>query len=385
MVALYLKKEIQSALQNKVKHTVTELSIKTFYNKNSSPIKNSKMKKIHILITICSMFSQTLMAQRASINISTYNTGARFELRRAPFGNQTDILDSVKTMVYAQDTFEVKKNEVGRNFTPPSRDEDNLKIKQNKPSDTPKRLTDAEIAIEKEKVKKNEAKRSCIIDSRGLKGKIVLIDFDKNCDPAEKCLQAQRAGAFAAIVIYDNNKKDSINMVKSRVSDAVTIPCYSIIRQQGDSLRVMLPTKAAFFTPRPTQTQAFAQNPLTDQTLIQQKDKVQNTPEGINEGVVNKEVIELGTASNLKGLTANEWRISPNPTSQTATLSYYFTQTAPLNIEVFNAAGQLIKQYKLNNSVGTLDIDVGHWSNGVYNVRLVSDKQKEVKRLVVQH
>lgn len=70
-----------------------------------------------------------------------------------------------------------------------------------------------------------------ILKSYNQKFKIVLVDFDKNCDPAEKCLQAQQAGAFAVVVIYDHNKKDSINMAKSRVSDAVTILCYSIIRQ----------------------------------------------------------------------------------------------------------------------------------------------------------
>jgi hypothetical protein len=331
------------------------------------------MKQKYVF-AICFIISQTLLAQQASINISLYNTGARFELRRAPFGSQKDILDSVKTIVFAQDTFEVKKNDVGRNFTPPTKDDIKKKLEENKPNPNapPQRTTDAE----KEKAKQNAAKRTCIIETNGLKGKIVLIDFDKNCDPADKCLQAQRAGAFAAIVIYDTNKKDSIAMVKSRVSDAVTIPCYSIIRQQGDSLRVMLPSKAAFFTPRPNRASLIRQDSIQNAFITNQLVK-----EGLSLGTEN-------TNSNIgAGFSEKPFvRLSPNPSNDIVTLRYVLPKLTHLQIDVKNMAGQTIYTNKNNNTQsGNLDILTQSWTSGIYWVHISFGEERTVQKLVVQH
>ncbi len=326
------------------------------------------------LVVISFLLSQSIMAQQKPIHISLYNTGARFELKRAPFGSQRDVLDSVKTIVFAQDTFEVKKNDVGRNFTPLTREDIKKKIEENKPNPNaaPKRLTDAEI----EKIKKNAAKRSCIIETQGLKGKIVLIDFDKNCDPAEKCLQAQKAGAFAVVVIYDTNKKDSINMAKSRVSDAVTIPCYSIIRQQGDSLRVMLPSKAAFFTPRP------------NRASLMREDSIQNA---FFTNHVVKDGSSLGSENPNQnigaGLSAKPFvRLSPNPSNDIVTLSYVLPKLVPMQIDIKNMAGQTIFTNKSNNTQsGNLDIATQNWTSGIYWVHIAYGSERTVQKLVVQH
>jgi hypothetical protein len=47
------------------------------------------MKRIYILIAISFVLNISISAQQIPINISVYNTGSRFELRRAPFGSQT--------------------------------------------------------------------------------------------------------------------------------------------------------------------------------------------------------------------------------------------------------------------------------------------------------
>ena len=52
------------------------------------------------------------------------------------------------------------------------------------------------------------------------------------------------------------------------------------------------------------------------------------------------------------------WNISPNPAGQEVTLQYYFDNTAPLSIEVFNEAGQLVTNYNLpDNPTGRLNMD----------------------------
>ena len=235
----------------------------------------------------------------------------------------------------------------------------------------------------KNKIPRFEISRSCNKPLGDLKDKIVLMDLNIVCDVTMMCLQVQRAGAKAFIIVHNSNSKLNLKLPKlGFFKDSIRIPIFTVRKQLGENINSLLPSLVGISLRIPP-SQALAQSTLINPTVQQQKDKEKNV---LNiEGVGNKEGIELETASNLTGLTANEWRISPNPTSHTATLSYYFTQSAPLSIEVFNAAGQLIKQYKLNSSVGTLDIDVSTWSNGVYNVRLVSDNQKAVKRLVVAH
>lgn len=333
------------------------------------------MKKIYILCATALWFSTLAIAQQSSINISVYNTGARFELRRAPFGSQTPQLDSVKSMVFAKDTFETKKNPLEGDFKAPSSAEIKAKIEANKPNpnSSPKKPTEADIT----KVKQNAAKRSCIIETSGLKGKIVLIDFDKNCDPAEKCLQAQRAGAYAAIVIYDNNKKDEINMAKSKVSDAVKIPCFSIIRQQGDSLSAMLPSKAVFFTPRPEQSALM-------------RDSIQNTPFpettsmklASNEAKTIQEALISSEGNTLKTYI----QLSPNPSNETVNVQFALSKMSSLAVEVRNVAGQVIYTQKLDNiQVGTLDILTQNWANGLYWLHLDYLSERIVKKLVVQH
>ena len=293
-------------------------------------------------------YAQTQRAD--TIVLSVYNNNMRYMLTPADFGPATLSQNITGEMVAAYDTL--------------------ISIKGKADST-------------KNKTPRFDITRSCNKPLGDLKDKIVLMDLNKDCDVTMMCLQVQRAGAKAFVIVHNSNTKGAIKLPKQGLyKDSIRIPIFTVRKQLGENINSLLPSLVGISLRIPP-IQALAQSTLINPTVQQQKDKEKNALN--TEGVGNKESIELGTASNLTGLTANEWRISPNPTSQTATLSYFFTQAAPLSIEVFNAAGQLIKQYKLNSSVGTLDIDVSNWSNGVYNVRLVSDKQKEVKRLVVAH
>ena len=332
------------------------------------------MNRIYLFTAINLLLSFSILAQQPSINISLYNTGARFELKRAPFGSQTPKLDSVKTIVFAADTFEVKKNAVGQDLILPSAIEIKNKIEANRPTDVPKKPTEQEI----EKIKKNAAKRSCIIDTKGLKDKIVLIDFDKNCDPAQKCVQAQLAGAYAVIVIYDTNKKDSISMSKSLLSAAITIPCYSIIRQQGDSLRVMLPSKAAFFTPRPRPSQ---NSQLAQQNLINQQ--IQNNVSKEKATAVSEDPQDL--TLNSVGGKKPILKLSPNPTRDIAYLNYGFPEATDFQVAVKNAVGQVIFTQILRGvQIGTVELNTQGWANNIYIVEMRFGKEVIRQKLVVQ-
>ena len=152
-------------------------------------------------------------------------------------------------MVFGADSITVKKNDDTKNFKPFTLAEIKLKVKALTPSSphaAPPRLTAQDIEWQAQ----NKGKRTCELSITDVKGKVVLVDFDQACDPTYKCLQAQRAGATTVIVIFDTDRKDSIAMARGRYADSLRIPCFSMIRSQGDSVRMHLPSKVALFTPR---------------------------------------------------------------------------------------------------------------------------------------
>lgn len=210
------------------------------------------MKYVVCLIALA--FCLPLIAQSGysladSTWLTVYNTGKRYQLKNAPFGEQKPKKGVIQQMVFAFDSITVKRNDDTKNFKPFTLEEIKAKVKAispTHPSDPPPPLTAQDIA----RNAANKGKRTCEIAKMDIKGKVVLIDFDKNCDPTYKCLQAQREGAVLAIVIFDTDKKDSIAMAKGRYADSLRIPCFSMTRSQGDSVRVHLPSKVALFTPR---------------------------------------------------------------------------------------------------------------------------------------
>lgn len=190
--------------------------------------------------------------------LSVYNTGKRYQLKNAPFGEQKPQKGLIYSMVFGTDSFTIKKTDDTKNFKPFTLAEIKTKAKAISPTDykaPPPPITPQDLAF----IEQNKGKRTCELARDDLKGKVVLIDFDKGCDPTYKCLQAQRAGAVMAIVIFDTNRKDSIAMAKGRYADSLRIPCYSMLRMQGDSVRMMLPSKVSLFTPR-VQSSALQRN-----------------------------------------------------------------------------------------------------------------------------
>ena len=170
-------------------------------------------------------------------------------------------------------------------------------------------------------------------------------------------------------------------MAKSRVSDAVTIPCYSIIRQQGDSLRVMLPSKTVFFRPRPTPPDALAQN--TDSVSYYSnrlsKESVVTVPIQNKDNPQEVLYIESNSQDNFI-------QISPNPTHDIAYVQYALSKMTNLRLEIKNAVGQIVYSQKYENTqIGTIDITTHNWANGLYSVHIFLGAEKVIKKLVVQH
>ena len=305
------------------------------------------------IITIALLFvatiSQAQSVKADTFYISVYNTGARIEITPADFGGKVT-QDLIGTMVRAYDTVMV--------------------VKANGATDSTgkKRL-------------RHEAERRADKISKDIKDKIVVMELNKDVDVTQTCINVQRGGAKALILIHTSNKKEDIKLKKLGIyKDSLLIPCFTVRNSLGDSLWGILPSIAGIKAPTvpPVQNLQAPTSTLLNAAQDLNKEKANSTTD--IDATATRHNTQNGYSTDRIG-----WDLSPNPANQEATLHYNFTQTAPLSIEVFNAAGQLVKQYKLNSSVGRLDIDVSTWSNGVYNVRLVSDNQKAVKRLVVAH
>ena len=57
-----------------------------------------------------------------------------------------------------------------------------------------------------------------------------------------------------------------------------------------------------------------------------------------------------------------------------------------LIIEVFNEVGQTVTNYNIPNAqTGKLVINVSNWQTGAYNVRMITNNTREIKRFVVTH
>jgi len=151
------------------------------------------MKKVLVLL-LSFVLTSVLNAQQAtkidSIYLTLYNTGGRYLLKRAVYGEQTPKVAIIKDMVLTKDSFVVKTNKLDAGFKPKTNAEMKSLLPTSKTPPAPVKITQVDIA----KAVANAARRTCIISQKDLKDKIVLIDYDTYCDQSEKCLQAQKAG-----------------------------------------------------------------------------------------------------------------------------------------------------------------------------------------------
>ncbi|BDS14742.1 T9SS type A sorting domain-containing protein [Aureispira anguillae] len=73
----------------------------------------------------------------------------------------------------------------------------------------------------------------------------------------------------------------------------------------------------------------------------------------------------------------------PNPASNTITLESSLVLEEKIQIKIYNALGQKVKEVTINEAINTIDINVSSLLDGIYNIRLQSGAYKSTKSFVV--
>ncbi len=162
-----------------------------------------------IALLIVALSSRVLVGQTATadtLNLLVYNTGARLQLTQADFGGNIT-QDLIGTMARAFDTVMV--------FKPGIR-------------------TDSMG----NKLHEHQAERRADKISPDLKDKIVVMELNKDVDVTQTCMNIQRSGAKAVVLIHSSNKNQDIKLKKLGIyKDDLRIPCFTVRNGVGDSLR----------------------------------------------------------------------------------------------------------------------------------------------------
>jgi hypothetical protein len=293
-----------------------------------------------------------------SMVLSVYNTGKCFKMEAADFGGAVTAT-LVGTMVRSYDTVMV--------------------LKENGQRDTTGR-----------KPLRYKVERPCDKMSQGLKDKIVVMELNKDCDVTQTCLNVQRAGAKAFVIIHNSNSQGNIKLPKrGAFKDSIRIPIFTVRNVLGDSITALLPTVVGIRKPvippvRPNQLVASTNNGTT---ANEAKDAVKMAENDADtEGSSEKANSFLQPTANSFSNTKVKFGISPNPTNDQTTLTYQFSKATDATITVETASGQVVLSQQLKGvTVGSLDISTLEWANGTYILSLQSGKDIKTKKFVVQH
>jgi Secretion system C-terminal sorting domain/PA domain len=180
------------------------------------------MKKI--LTIALSLFTIISHAQQAdTTTLAVLNTGRNFIVTAADFG-VAPTEDLIGEMVMAFDTVMVLKAD-------------------SKSDSSGKKMITHQLERRSNKMSSN------------LKDKIALIDFNKDYDVTQMCINIQRAGAKALIIIHDSNDKKLYKLLKKGIfKDSIKIPCYTVPFNRKDNISELLPTVVGIKMPvAPTQ------------------------------------------------------------------------------------------------------------------------------------
>ncbi len=317
------------------------------------------MKKITVLLLSFALTS-ALIAQQAtktdSIYLTLYNTGGKYLLKRAVYGEQTPKVAIIKDMVLTKDSFVVKTNKLDAAFKPKTNAEMQALLPTSKTPPAPVKPAQGDI----DKAKNNAARRTCIISQKDLKDRIVLIDYDTYCDQSEKCLQAQKAGAAAIIVIFDATKKDNDKLESEGFDDNLKIPIYSVSTKVGDTIRAHLPSKAALWVKgiNPVNPKPLAIAP-NDSTKLKKTDNVLTA--------ATKDSTNVAPTDAAQFLSTNKnFSVSPNPANGYVTVNYNVENAASVRITLINEAGAEVYSQKIGADTGSHTIETKSLGQGIY-------------------
>ena len=314
------------------------------------------------LILLTAALSHAQNTRTDTIMLSVYNTGSKFRVYPANFGNTTPKTGVIETLIALPDSFVVTPVPAGTRLA------DSTMLRKLKD------LHSNRTAFSGTPIQ--SGRRTCgMTFPKDIKGKMVIVETDNACDDSEKCYLAQKAGATGILVIYPTENTNSVRMSGGRYNREITIPCYSITQKAGDSLRAQLPSKVAIFKPSvTTNTANSAVTQTTNQAFT--TNQVKSDADATND-------TEL---SDTKGYSKQGFSISPNPTRNQANVTYQFTNPTDVTIEAKTATGQVIFSRILRGAtVGNVEIPTVDYPNGTYFVTLQYGKEVKTKKLVVRH
>ena len=302
------------------------------------------MKNTILLVLV--LLAVTSQAQTDSSQLAVYNTGRNITVLSADFGAALT-QDLIGEMVMAYDTVIVLKAHTVRDSS----------------GRYPMRY---------------QSERRATKISRNLKGKIAVIDYNKDYDVTQMCLNAQRAGAKALIIIHESNDKKVYKLAKKGIfKDSIRIPCFTIPNNKGEQIQQLLPSVVGIKVPAVITTNASVVangEPLVN-TTEKSKDKISDVDATLN--------TEL---SNTTGFGKQGFSISPNPTRNQANVTYQFQKPTDVTIEAKSASGQVIFSRLMRGAtVGNIEIPTVDYPNGTYFVTLQYGKEVKTKQLVVRH
>ena len=172
---------------------------------------------ITMLFSISTAFGQGNNRADTTI-LGVYNTGTRFTITRADFGLQT-ATELIAEMVVAFDTVKV--------------------------------ITSVSDTSRGGSKKKQSFVHTCN-DLSGLrrtpdmfKGKIVLMELNKDCDVTQVCLLAQRSGEKAFMFIHNSNSNGNIKLPKKGMfMDSIRIPVFVVGGEKGADISALQAIKS---------------------------------------------------------------------------------------------------------------------------------------------
>ncbi len=360
------------------------------------------------ILALCFFFVATAVGYTQkqkgdTLVLSVYNHNARFMLTLADFGPDELNQSIMGEMVAIYDTLISIKGKV-----------DTTKNKDKEPRFTITRACDKPLG--------------------DLKNKIAIIDLNKDCDVTKVCLNVQRAGAKAFIIVHNSNSNGNIKLPKKGIyKDSIRIPIFTIRQGLGERITSMLPSWVGISLRRlPAKVTTRATDLTLDVQALEEKARImwaantettnqyfvvekQNPITGAFEPlttVLGQQGVEIGQYAihdekpfdgdntyrikmvmadgtiqfsdtrTIQFASSETVNIFPNPTADVLNVAIEGYKNQPIDISIFDIQGKVIHQQHLDSAPATtLGIPLSQkTTSGQYILRIRSAGKKDVMR-----
>ena len=316
-------------------------------------------KNVTIVLCLITIFGYAQNQKSDTLVLSVYNNNSRYMLTLADFGPTALTQSITGDMVAAYDTIITIKGKADST---------------------------------KNKDPRFDITRSCNKPLGDVKNKIVIMDLNKDCDVTLMCLNVQRAGAKAFIIVHNSNTNSNIKLPKQGLyKDSMRIPVFTIRKELGERIGSMMPSLVGIsLRVANNNTANLVQNPVQNMPLNIQPVKgadVKGNEVSSNEveNALNSSKLNEIEAEKGLGMSKPYMKLSPNPTRDIAYLNYGFPEATDFQIAVKNAVGQVIFTQILRGvQIGTVELNTQGWANNIYIVEMRFGKETIRQKLVVQ-